>query len=56
MLETPAGKFERISRTQSESILKILVTSTDTALLFGEGGVQPLDLSDALPAEKGRGQ
>ncbi len=56
LLETPTGKFERISRTHSESILEILVTSPDTVLLFGEGGIQLLDLSDNLPAEKGRGQ
>ena len=56
LLETTAGKFERIPRNHSEPILEILVTSPDTALLFGEGGIQPLDLSDTLPAEKGRGQ
>ena len=56
LLETPAGNFERISRAHSESILKILVTSPDTALLFCEGGIPQLDLSDTLPAEKGRGQ
>ena len=50
LLETLPGKFERIAYAHRESILKILVTSPDTVLLFGEGGVKSLELQDGLPA------
>ena len=44
LLETLPGTFERVAYTYRESILKILVISPDTVLLFGEGGVKPLQL------------
>ena len=56
LLETPAGKFERIHHAHSESILEILVISPNSVLLFGEGGIQALDLSDRLLSGKGRGK
>ena len=53
LLETLPGKLERIAYTHRESILKILVTSPDTALLFGEGGVKPLQLPRTSAATTG---
>ena len=50
LLETPAGTFERIPRAQRESITEILVISQNTVLLFGEGGIQRLELPSGMPA------
>lgn len=54
LLEALPGEFERIAYTHRESILKILVTSPNAVLLFGEGGVKPLELPDGQPAVTGR--
>lgn len=54
LLETLPGTFERIAYTHRESILKILVTSPDTVLLFGEGGIRSLGLPNVQAAVTGR--